>query len=219
MTAPPDDAASRLAYLRHVYRLKERPRTGWALRGLEEPESVADHAWGTALLCLLFADEAGVDRAEAVEIALVHDLAEAEIGDLPALADEGARPVGPEAKARLEARAMAALAGLPLGPGAELVQARWSAYEHRDGAAARFARDMNLVDMALQALAYAEAGRGPTAQALDEFVASARERVGTPFGRGLVNEIVAAYAAGRDAAATGDGSGSGSDLRPGRDAP
>jgi putative hydrolase of HD superfamily len=197
-------APDRLAYLRHVYRLKERPRVGWGLRGIEDAESVADHAWGTALLCLLFADEAGVDRTEAIEIALVHDLAEAEIGDLPALADVAARPVGPEAKARLEAGAMAALSALPLGPGADRVQARWRAYEHRDGAPARFVRDMNLVDMALQALAYAEAGRGPTAAALDEFVASARERMDTPFGRGLVNEIVAAYAAGRDAAATTD---------------
>ena len=211
--------SGRLAYLRHAYRLKERPRTGWGLRGIDDPESVADHAWGTALLCLLFAGEAEVDRAEAVEIALVHDLAEAEIGDLPALADVEARPVGPEAKARLEARAMAALAALPLGPGAGLVQARWRAYERRDGAAARFVRDMNLVDMALQALAYAEAGRGPAPDALDEFVASARERVETTFGRTLLNEIVAAYAAHRDAAATQDDAGPGSGLRPGRDAP
>ena len=67
----------RLAYLLRAYRLKEQVRTGWTLRGVTPAESVADHAWGTALLCLLFADEAGVDRAEATEIALVHDLAEA----------------------------------------------------------------------------------------------------------------------------------------------
>jgi putative hydrolase of HD superfamily len=219
VTATADDPADRLAYLRHAYRLKERPRSGWGLRGIEDAESVADHAWGTALLCLLFADEAGVDRTEAIEIALVHDLAEAEIGDLPSLADVDARPVGPEAKARLEARAMAALAALPLGPGAELVQARWRAYEERDGAAARFVRDMNLVDMALQALAYAEAGRGPAPGALDEFVASARARTETPFAHGLLDEIVAAYAADRDAAATEDGAGSGPGVRPGRDAP
>jgi putative hydrolase of HD superfamily len=213
----PSGTPGRLAYLRHVYRLKDRPRTGWALRGIDDAESVADHAWGTALLCLLFADEAGVDRAEAIEIALVHDLAEAEIGDLPTLADVDARPVGPEAKARLEAQAMAALAALPLGAGAERVQARWLAYERRDGAAARFARDMNLVDMALQALAYADAGRGPAPDALDEFLASARERIVTPFGRALLHDVVAAYAALRDDAATEGGAGSG--VRPGRDAP
>lgn len=183
----------RLAYLRDAYRLKDRPRTGWGLRGVSPAESVADHSWGTALLCLLFAEEAGVDRAEAIEIALVHDLAEAETGDLPALADPAARPVAPDAKAELEARAMGALVRLTDAHGARLAHARWQAYERRDGSAARFVRDMNLVDMALQALLYAEAARAPVEGALDEFLASARARIVTPFARDLLAEIERAY--------------------------
>ena len=54
--------------------LKERVRTGWELRGVSAPESVADHAWGTAFLCLLYAGVAGVDGNRACQMAVVHDV-------------------------------------------------------------------------------------------------------------------------------------------------
>ena len=57
---------SSLDTLRTLYRLKDEPRTGWKIRGVVEPESVADHSWATAPLCLLYADEADVDRDHAV---------------------------------------------------------------------------------------------------------------------------------------------------------
>ena len=181
---------SALAYLLHAYRLKDRPRTGWGLRGVADPESVADHSWGTALLCLLFADEARVDTAEALEIALVHDLAEAETGDFARR--DGADVSG---KAALEADAMAGLAALWPGPAADRLMRRWEAYETRRGRAARFVRDMNLLDMCVQALAYARRGGGADAGALDEFVASAETRVETDVGRARVAEVAEAYRA------------------------
>lgn len=192
---------TRLAYLRDAYRLKERPRTGWGLRGVVDGESVADHSWGTSLLCLLFAAEAGVDRATALEIAVVHDLAEAETGDLPHLADPDARPVGSADKVRLEADAMAALTDRYGGSGSRLALARWRSYEERDGPEAVFVRDMNLVDMALQAWIYAETDRAESAAAMDEFLASAEARASSDFGRALVAEIVALARAGRGPAA------------------
>lgn len=209
---------SALAYLLNAYRLKDRQRSGWAVRGVGDAESVADHAWGTALLCLLFADEAGVDRAEALEIAVTHDLAEAEIGDIPSLADPALRPVGEQEKAELEARAMAALHETWPCAATERIARRWRAYEERDGPAARFVRDMNLLDMALQALIYQREGRydpraGPPSTGpsfaeprprLDEFLASAEARMTTPFGRARLAEVAEAY---REAVASDGGLG------------
>lgn len=182
----------RLRYLIDAYRLKQRPRTGWRLRGIAEPESVADHSWGTALLCLLFADDAGVDRGLALEIAVVHDLAEAEIGDLPNLPESAGRPAGSDRKTRLEAAAMAALRDLWPAAQADRVLARWRAYEDRESDEARFVRDMNLVDMALQASIYLAAERAPARTAMEEFLASAEARVETAFGRTLLADVVAA---------------------------
>jgi len=36
--------------------LKNLPRTGWLLRGIKNPESVADHSYRTALLSMLLGD-------------------------------------------------------------------------------------------------------------------------------------------------------------------
>lgn len=196
-----------LDYLLRAYRLKEEPRTGWLLRGVADPESVADHTWGTALLCLLFAGDAGVDAHEAIEIALLHDLAEAEIGDVPSLADESARPIGEAEKARLEAKAMAHLESMWPAAVTARVRDRWQAYEDRGSAAALFVRDMNLIDMCLQALIYERDGRyDPEADLpafthhphLDEFFASAEARLCTSFGRSLFAEVAEAYREIRD---------------------
>jgi len=44
-----------------AYRLKDTVRAGWVLRGIRDPESVADHSWGTALLCMIYGPSAGID--------------------------------------------------------------------------------------------------------------------------------------------------------------
>ncbi|RLM40517.1 HD domain-containing protein, partial [Haloarcula sp. Atlit-47R] len=36
------------------FELKDELRTGWVLRNIDSPESVAAHTWGTASLCLLY---------------------------------------------------------------------------------------------------------------------------------------------------------------------
>jgi putative hydrolase of HD superfamily len=50
-----------LELLLKVGKLKELPRTGWVEQGIEDPESVADHSYRTAVLSMLFADLVGLD--------------------------------------------------------------------------------------------------------------------------------------------------------------
>ncbi|HEX5759261.1 MAG TPA: HD domain-containing protein [Thermoanaerobaculia bacterium] len=60
------------------------PRAGYVLRGVAYPESVTEHSWHVLFLVWALAERIPeVDRERAVEIALVHDLAELRIGDLP----------------------------------------------------------------------------------------------------------------------------------------
>ncbi len=60
------------------------PRSGYFLRGISDCESVSEHTFHLAMLVWLLAgEEPGLDRARAVELALMHDLAELRIGDLP----------------------------------------------------------------------------------------------------------------------------------------
>lgn len=197
---PPTD----LELLLTAYRLKDAERMGWVLRGISRPESVADHSWGTALLCLLFAGREGVDPDRAVRIALVHDLAESITGDVASRADTRAQAVSREEKARREGQAMDRLAAaLARGvPDAPDVRALWQEYEDTATQAARFVRDMNLVDMVLQAVIYEEGRRYdparnreafPDFDRLDEFFATSAPRLGTRTGRALFEVVRGAY--------------------------
>nr|WP_135536074.1 HD domain-containing protein [Halostella pelagica] len=73
--------------------LKDERRTGWELRDIEDPESVAAHTWGMATLCLVYADRVEVDRDRAVTMALIHDLAEVRTGDIATRAEDITAPV------------------------------------------------------------------------------------------------------------------------------
>ena len=42
-----------LPFLHIIERLKNTPRAGWVKRGVEGPESVSDHMWRMAIICLL----------------------------------------------------------------------------------------------------------------------------------------------------------------------
>ncbi len=71
--------------------LKRMPRTGWLLRGVPHVESVADHSYSAALVALALADilcagggpECEIDLERVLLIALLHDLAEVRLTDLP----------------------------------------------------------------------------------------------------------------------------------------
>ena len=61
--------------------LKDLPRTGWVRSGVQEPESVAAHSWGMAVLALHFAPK-NLDLAKVLAMCIIHDLPEVRVGDL-----------------------------------------------------------------------------------------------------------------------------------------
>jgi putative hydrolase of HD superfamily len=68
-----------------IHPLDRIPRAGYVLRGVSEPESVAAHSHFVALLALLFVEQfPGVyNRDRLLAMALVHDLAESRLMDIP----------------------------------------------------------------------------------------------------------------------------------------
>ncbi len=68
-----------------IHPLDRVPRAGYVLRGVPEPESVAAHSHFVALLALLYADEYPdrFDHRRLMSMALVHDLSEARLMDIP----------------------------------------------------------------------------------------------------------------------------------------
>lgn len=97
--------ATLLDLLLELQRLDRVPRTGYLLSGVADPESVSEHSFHVAFLAWALGRRIdGVDAGRAVAIALVHDLAEARLGDLPRTA---ARLLPEGAKDAAEAAALA----------------------------------------------------------------------------------------------------------------
>lgn len=146
--------------------LKDVDRAGWVRKGVLRPESVAAHSWGVAWLVVTLAPP-HLDRARALTYAVLHDLAEATVGDLTPY--DG---VAADEKQRREVAAIDAMcATLP-----PHVAASWHAYEAQVDDEARFVRQLDRLDMAIQATAYAARGdRG-----MSEFLVSATTAITDP---------------------------------------
>jgi putative hydrolases of HD superfamily len=129
--------------------LKDLDRAGWLRVGVDRPESVAAHSWGVAWLVMVLVPPE-LDRGKALAYAILHDLPEVRIGDLTP--NDG---VPREEKYRRESRALAELLG-PL-PESEALCALWHDYESQEDPESRFVRQLDRLDMALQAIRYARA--------------------------------------------------------------
>jgi len=76
-----------ISSLEHVYELKSLPRSGWIQSGIPHAgvESIASHSYGMSLLILYLREQLqaeGVNVERALNMALIHDIAESIVGDL-----------------------------------------------------------------------------------------------------------------------------------------
>src|SRR3990167_10731160 len=55
-------------------RIKNIPRRGWVLRGVKNPETVADHAYRVLILVWIFGKETSLNIKRLLKLALVHSL-------------------------------------------------------------------------------------------------------------------------------------------------
>lgn len=135
------------AKLSEMYKLKALPRTGWIRKDVNPPESVAAHSWGLTLLAALLTPP-GLDRLKVMEIASLHDLAEAEVGDFTP--QDG---ISAGQKHSLETQALEKLSS-GLNERGGLLKERFEEYQRNRTPEARFVHALDKLDMALQALCY-----------------------------------------------------------------
>ena len=130
--------------------LKALYRQGWLRVGIpkEQCETVAEHSMGVALLALFLADAhfPALDAGKLVRMALLHDFGEIYAGDIipgkMALAD----------KHELERRSVERVF-LRLSRGKEYL-ALWEEFEEGQTAEARFIKEIDRLEMGLQASVY-----------------------------------------------------------------
>ena len=162
--------------------LKQLYRQGWLRRGVsrERCESVAEHSFACAVLAtwLAQANYPHLDVCKVLRMALLHDFGEIYAGDLiPGDAVEA------EEKHRREAGSVAQVFG-KLPGGADYLSL-WEEYERNETAEARFVRQIDRLEMGLQAGVYALQGLDEP----DEFFASARLALEDPRFSGLIEAV------------------------------
>ncbi|MDX9719722.1 MAG: HD domain-containing protein [Myxococcota bacterium] len=163
--APTEDAAHQAALQRffaQALRLKRLRRSGWVRKGVREPESVAEHSWGVALMVAVLCPTT-LNRERALMMAVLHDLAETIVGDLT---PHDLEPEG--GKRAAETKAMQQL--LEELDNGDALRELWLDYEHLRSPEAAFVKACDKLEMGLQALSY-EREQGAE---LEEFCFSAR---------------------------------------------
>jgi putative hydrolase of HD superfamily len=180
-----------------MLRLKRQFRRGWLRAGVPAGlcESVADHAWGCALLCLLLARRAGLDAGHCALLALVHELGEIHAGDITphdgiSPADKRRRETA--ALDRLCADGRAQAPDMPLAASLADIRALWQEYEDGQSPEARFVKRIDRLEMGFQAAVY----RAEEYGGMDDFMAS--------VGSALAGSELADLAGGLGAFASAD---------------
>jgi putative hydrolase of HD superfamily len=136
-----------------ILHLKQVFRKGWLERGLPPArcESVAEHSFGNAMLCLLLAQQQPDLNVEKIlRMALIHDLGEVYVGDLTPT-----DAVDPQEKYAMEKQAvLKILSALPAG---KVLLENWEEYEAQVTPEARFVKQVDRLEFALQAAQYEQA--------------------------------------------------------------
>ena len=156
-----------LSLLIELQRLKRLDRTGWTLRGLPNgTESVAAHSFGVGVTAMLLADLVKtkgdtIDVERVLRISLLHDWAEARVGDMPRTATEF---FGREARRRAETAAFSEMVDR-VDQSDGLYKNLLDDYEQRRSLEAKLVKAADVIDLLVEALALERAG----ARGLDEF--------------------------------------------------
>jgi putative hydrolase of HD superfamily len=164
--------------------LKRLFRQGWLRRGVppERCESVAEHVFSMALLGWWICDSLfpALDRDRVLRMVLAHELGEIYTGDL--IPADG---VEREEKHRREHAALLKVAG-KLAGGAAVISA-WEEYEAEVTPEARFVRQLDRLEMAMQACVYEAGGF----EQMGEFFRSAEQDISDAALREILQSLAA----------------------------
>jgi 5'-deoxynucleotidase YfbR-like HD superfamily hydrolase/nucleoside phosphorylase len=157
--------ASINAMLKDLYNIKKIKRAGWnysgikdgieIIRSVKEPESVPEHIYGAVIMALLFlpneiADDKTYAKSDVIETLLIHDLAEAFIGDIPTFNKT-------EDKRKQEDEKMQMIFSWQVLKGftdMERYRNLWYNYVHQNTTTARIAKELDRIEQLFQLTLY-----------------------------------------------------------------
>lgn len=149
-----------LNFFEEVFRLKRTPRAGFWYYGVKDPESVAEHVFGVALITyisgkILKEQGENLNLERAIKMAIIHELGEALIGDIHL---EARRYLGKSVEAG-ERKAFEDMAStLPDSIKEELLDL-YEEFDKGETIEAKLVRSADKVDLLIQAYVYEKTGQ------------------------------------------------------------
>ncbi len=142
-----------------VGRLKVERRQGWVDRGVKDSESVADHSFRLALMAMAFAERQELDSCKAVKLSLVHDLAEAVVGDVVTRPEHERDLAWQAEKHAREEKALKKILEKVDGALRKEFWKLWQEYEARNSEEAKLVYELDRLEAVFQAQEYASEKR------------------------------------------------------------
>jgi len=157
--------SSPVPFFHLLERLKTTKRAGWVRSGIPDGESISDHMYRMSIMTMLAPQTLNVDLANCMRMALIHDMAEALVGDI--IPDENV-PKRDKSKAERDTMEYIAKQLLPkVGnglTGMDILKI-WDEYEMDETVDAHFVHDVDKMELMLQLLEYEKR----TGMFLDEY--------------------------------------------------
>jgi len=171
-------------FIKLMGRLKKIKRSGWIRKvGVKEPESVADHTFRTAILCMMIGDMKKIDTLKMLRMALIHDACESIIGDLMHYKDEREDLQ----KRQLEDNAMIQILSLLPDDIKKNYSEIWKDFQDKESMEAKLVREMDKLEMVFQALEYEDEGYDK--KKLSEFWDSAEDSIKDYDAKSIFNTL------------------------------
>jgi len=164
--------------------LKRIRRTGWVLKGIQEAESVADHVFRVVFMCSVLAPGRKLDEKKLLDMALIHDLGETATSDIRW--QQGKRLLAPQAaKDKIEESILKKI--LPYSRNEKYFLSLFYDFRDQTSPEAKFLRQVEKLEMALQALEYQEFGTKK--ELMNEFFENAKKYITDPELKRMFEEI------------------------------
>jgi len=155
-------------FAKYVGKLKRVKRTGWLVAGIKNPESVAEHSFRLAILCMILGDRLKLNTEKFIKMALTHDLTESVVGDL-VLERGRKRVMSLKKKFKLESDAVEKIFS-EIENSQEYIKL-WREFQEQKTPEAQLLKQLDKFEMVIQALEYE--GK-VNSKKLDEFWINAR---------------------------------------------
>ena len=172
-----------LDFFKTAVNLKNISRQGWIDKlSLKHPESVADHSYSMAIMGMIISDLENYNSEKILKMILLHDLAESKIGDYTP------NQITKENKIKIENNAYdEMISTLPESIKLQYAQI-WEEYQKQESPESKIVRQIDKLEMALQAKMYQN--EGSPKDSVESFFKSAEEGITHPKLKDILNQIL-----------------------------